>query len=70
MAWSIQALLPDAAIVIGLWSLPPEGAARLIKRISESQACSVYTNLDQAVQGIASLITPARQEARPGTRSE
>jgi hypothetical protein len=70
MARSIQALLSDATIVIGLWSLPPEGAARLIKKISESQACSVYTNLDQAVQGIASLITPARQEARPEKRSE
>jgi predicted PurR-regulated permease PerM len=70
IARSIQALLADAAIVIGLWSLPLEGAARLIKRITESQACSVYTNLDQAVQGIVSLITPACQEAPPGTRSD
>jgi predicted PurR-regulated permease PerM len=70
MARSIQTLLRDATIVIGLWSLPPEGAARLIKKISESQACSVYTNLDRAVQGIASLITPARQEARPEKRPE
>jgi hypothetical protein len=70
MARSIQALLPDAAIVIGLWSLPPEGAARLIKRISESQACSVYTNLDQAVQGIASLITPARQRGLEQDRND
>jgi predicted PurR-regulated permease PerM len=62
MATSIQILLQDAAIVIGLWSLPPQGAARLIKKISESQAFSVYTNLDRAVQGIASLITPARRE--------
>jgi predicted PurR-regulated permease PerM len=64
MARSIQALLHDAVIVVGLWSLPAEGAGRLIKRISESQACSVYTTLEEAVQGIASLITPARQEER------
>ena len=70
MARSIQNLLQDAVIGIGLWSLPPEGAARLIKKIGESQACRVYTNLDQAVQGIASLITPARLEVRPETRSE
>jgi AI-2E family transporter len=48
---STQQLLQDAVIVIGLWSLPQEGAARLIRRIRESQNCSVYTNLEQAFQG-------------------
>ena len=45
-------------------ALPPEAAARLIRKIKESQSCSVYTDLDQAVQGIASLIIPGRVEAR------
>ena len=49
MARSIRSLLQDAAIMIGLWSLPREGSARLVKKISESQACNVYTNLDQAI---------------------
>ena len=64
MARSLQISLPDAVILIGLWSLPPEGAARLIRKIKESQACSVYTDLEQAVKGIASLIIPGRVEAR------
>jgi predicted PurR-regulated permease PerM len=59
---SIQQLLQDAVIVIGLWSLPQEGAARLIRRIRESQNCSVYTNLEQAVQGIISMSIPAKRE--------
>jgi predicted PurR-regulated permease PerM len=69
MARSLQISLPDTVIVIGLWSLPPEGAARLIRRIKESLDCGVYTDLDQAVQGIASLIVPSRPEARPETKS-
>ena len=59
---STQQLLQDAVIVIGLWSLPQEGAARLIRRIRESQNCSVYTNLEQAVQGIISVSIPAKHE--------
>jgi predicted PurR-regulated permease PerM len=70
MARSIQILLRDCVIVVGLWSLPSEGGARLVRRIRESLACNVYTNLDQAVQGIASLILPARPEAQPETESE
>jgi predicted PurR-regulated permease PerM len=64
MARSLQISLPDAVIVIGLWSLPPEGAARLIRKIKESQSCSVYTDLDQAVQGVASLTIPGQLEPR------
>jgi hypothetical protein len=70
MARSLQISLPDAVIAIGLWSLPPEGAARLIRKIKESQDCGVYTDLEQAVQGIASLIIPGRKEVRPETRAE
>ena len=40
MTRSIQLLLHDAVIVIGLWSLPEEGAARLIRRISAPKARS------------------------------
>ena len=68
MARSLQISLPDTVIVIGLWSLPPEGAARLIRKIKESQDCGVYTDLEQAVQGIASLIVPSRPEPRPETK--
>ena len=60
LARSIRTLLQGPAIVIGLWSLPRRGAARLVKKISESQACSIYTNLGQAVEGIVSMITPTR----------
>ena len=60
MARSIRSLLRDAAIVIGLWSLPREGSARLVKKISEPQACKVYTDIGQAIQGIVSIIAPAR----------
>jgi hypothetical protein len=51
----IGALNHDVAsgpgIVVGLLSLPWEGAARLVKRIRESQACKVYTSLDEALEG-------------------
>ena len=70
MARSLQLSLPGAVIVIGLWSLPPEGAARLVKKIKESQDCSVYTDLDQAVQGIAALTIPTRTEPRPEAKPQ
>ena len=70
MARSLQLSLPGAVIVIGLWSLPPEGAARLVKKIKESQDCNVYTDLDQAVQGIAALTLPTRTEPRPEAKTQ
>jgi hypothetical protein len=70
MARSIQALLQDSVIVVGLWSLPSRGAARLVKKIRESLASNVYTNLEQAVQGIALLILPTRPETQPETEPE
>jgi predicted PurR-regulated permease PerM len=70
MARSIQVLLQDSVIVVGLWSLPSRGAARLVRRIRESLASNVYTNLEQAVQGIALLIIPARSEVQPETEPE
>jgi hypothetical protein len=61
MARAIQSELPDIVIMIGLWSLPPAGAARLIRRIKESSA-HVYTNLDEALRGIRALAFPPPQE--------
>jgi AI-2E family transporter len=44
MAESLRELLPDAAILVGLWSLPPSGAARLFRKIKESAANDIYTD--------------------------
>ncbi|MBV9390844.1 MAG: AI-2E family transporter [Verrucomicrobia bacterium] len=62
MAHSIQILLPEAVILIGLWSLPPEGAARVLRGIRESTVGGIYTNLEQAVRGIVSMVSPSRLE--------
>jgi predicted PurR-regulated permease PerM len=62
MARSIKALLPEALILVGLWSLPPQGGARLIKKITESSVGSVYISLEQAVRGIASFASSALEE--------
>jgi predicted PurR-regulated permease PerM len=64
MARAIQSELPDIVIVIGLWSLPPAGAARLIRRIKESSV-QVYTNLDEALRGISALALPPPQDRNP-----
>jgi predicted PurR-regulated permease PerM len=65
MAESLRGLLPDATILVGLWNLPPSGAARLFRKIKESAASDIYTNLDQAVRGIASQISSAAEGSRP-----
>jgi predicted PurR-regulated permease PerM len=62
MAHSIQQLLPDALIFVGLWSLPREGASRSVRKIKESSGSIVYTNLDEAVRGISSLIATGEKE--------
>ena len=71
-AKSIRLALPDAVIVVCLWSLPPTGAARLVRKIQESVGGGVYTNIEQAVRGIASLISSAGQgsPSEPVHRSE
>jgi len=65
MARSIKTVLPEAVISIGLWSLPPHGGARIVKKITESSVGSVYTSLEQAVRGIASLVSTASEEPHP-----
>jgi hypothetical protein len=63
MARSLQAALPGAALFIGLWSLPSQGAARLIRRLREARVGAIYTNLQQAVRGLAALQPPAQERA-------
>jgi predicted PurR-regulated permease PerM len=62
MAHSIKLEVPDALILVGLWSLPTEGAARWVRRIKESSGSALYTNIDQAVRGIVSLAPQAAAE--------
>jgi predicted PurR-regulated permease PerM len=56
MAQSIKAAVPEAMILVGLWSLPEEGAARWIKKIKELSGGAVYNNIDYAIRGIVPLI--------------
>jgi predicted PurR-regulated permease PerM len=62
MARSIKEILPEALILVGLWSLPPRGGARIIRKISESPVGSVYTSLEQAIRGIASVVLTVSEE--------
>ena len=68
MANSIKMELPDTQILLGLWSLPTEGAARWIRRIRESSGSALYTNVEQAIRGIASLVPKVSDEIE--TRAE
>ena len=68
MANSIKLEVPDAQILLGLWSLPTEGAARWIRRIKESSGSALYTNIEQAVKGIALLVPKVSDEIE--TRAE
>jgi predicted PurR-regulated permease PerM len=62
MAHSIKLEVPDALILVGLWSLPTEGAARWVRRIKESSGSALYTNIDEAVRGIVSLVPQVGDE--------
>ena len=62
MAHSIKLEVPDALILVGLWSLPTEGAARWVRRIKESSGSALYTNIEQAIRGIASLVPQVGEE--------
>jgi hypothetical protein len=65
MADAIRLDVPDALILVGLWSLPTEGAARSVKRIRASSGSTLYTNIDEAVRGIVSLAPRAEDELSP-----
>ncbi len=58
MARTLQTALPGATIFVGLWSLPPQGAARLVRRLREARVGGVYTNLEQAIRGLVALQPP------------
>src|SRR6516165_2748057 len=63
MTRSIKEVLPEAIVLVGLWGLPSQGGARVIRKIEESSAGSVYTSLKQAVRSIDSLVSTASEEA-------
>jgi predicted PurR-regulated permease PerM len=63
MTRSIKQVLPEAIVLVGLWGLPSQGGARVIRKIEESSAGSVYTSLREAVRGIDSLVSTASEEA-------
>jgi predicted PurR-regulated permease PerM len=58
MIRSIQSSLPETVFVVGLWSLPLTGAARLTKKIREVAQGGVCTNIEQAIRTIVSLLPP------------
>ncbi len=62
MANSIKLEVPDARILLGLWSLPTEGAARWMRKIKQSSGSVLYTNIEQAIRGIASLVPQVNDE--------
>jgi predicted PurR-regulated permease PerM len=62
MANSIKLEVPGARILLGLWSLPTEGAARWIRRVKESSGSALYTNIEEAIRGIASLVPQVGDE--------
>jgi predicted PurR-regulated permease PerM len=68
MANSIKLELPDARIFLGLWSLPTEGAARWIRKIKESSGIALYTNIEEAIRGIASLVPQVSDESSTSER--
>ena len=69
MTRSIKEVLPEAIVLVGLWGLPSQGGARVIRKIEESSAGSVYTSLREAVRGIDSLVSTASEEACSGPAS-
>ena len=70
MAHSIKIEIPDAQILVGLWSLPTEGAARWVRRIRESSGSTVYTNISQAIQGIVSQLPHVDHQIQGGPENE
>jgi predicted PurR-regulated permease PerM len=66
MANSIKLEVPGARILLGLWSLPTEGAARWIRRVKESSGSALYTNIEEAIRGIASLVPQVGDELQAG----
>ena len=70
MGHSIQQLIPGALIFVGLWSLPTEGAARSVQKIKESSGSVIYTNLNEAIRGITSLISALDKESHSALEAD
>ncbi len=68
MARALQVALPEATVFIGLWSLPPQGAVRLIRRLREARVGDVYTNLEQAIRGLVALQPPSLEQTLEVTK--
>ena len=68
MANSIKVEVPDARILLGLWSLPTEGAARWIRKIKESSGTALCTNIEEAIRGIVSLVPQVSDELQTSER--
>jgi len=70
MIRAIRQISPDSVISVCLWSLPREGAARWIRRITES-AHAVYTGMEEAVCSIsvASSAATATADTAAGNES-
>jgi predicted PurR-regulated permease PerM len=60
-----QTAQPQASIAIGLWSLPPEGAARAVESIRTAADCVVCTTMGQAAEAIISQSLPSHETAAP-----
>src|ERR1700758_4990685 len=58
MIRAIRQVSPQSAISVCLWSLPKEGAARWIRRLTESSQ-AVYTGMEEAVRNITIANTAA-----------
>jgi hypothetical protein len=69
--WAIQKGPPgplnDALFLVGLWSLPSTGAARLTRKIRESARGGVYTEISQAVRSIVTLVSPVVRDLSAGS---
>lgn len=56
MTKAVHAVLPNAVVLVGLWNLPNTGSAELMREIQNSSVRAMYTNLKEAIEGIASQL--------------
>ena len=54
MVDALCSALPNAVVLVGLWSLPTSGSAELMTKIQNAPVRGVYTNLTEALEGIDS----------------
>src|SRR6202162_612960 len=66
MANSIKLELSDARLVWALGAMRLKGAARWIRRVKESSGSALYTNIEEAIRGIASLVPQVGDELQAG----